>query len=67
MKTMLDYLPFFIVALFAVTLYFPKVFAQESHHFGSDLSIEQAIEQVKLAPSKLNPHLKNSQEKSDRS
>ncbi|MBF2019786.1 MAG: hypothetical protein IGR93_06700 [Hydrococcus sp. C42_A2020_068] len=67
MKTIFDYLPFFIVALFAVTLCFPKVFAQEIHRFGSDLSIEQAIEQVKPAPSKLNPYLSNSPGKSERS
>jgi hypothetical protein len=67
MKKIFDYLPFFIVALFAVTICFPKVFAQESHRFGSNLQIEQAIEQVKPARSQMNPHLKNSEENNDRS
>jgi hypothetical protein len=31
MKKIFDYLPFFIVALFATSLYFPKILAKENH------------------------------------
>jgi hypothetical protein len=46
MKKIFDYLPFFIVALFAVTLVFPKFFSQKDSVFGANVSKESAIEQL---------------------
>jgi hypothetical protein len=45
MRRVFDYLPFFIVALFAVTIVVPKVFAQDNKII--DHRIEPAIAQVR--------------------
>jgi hypothetical protein len=37
------------VALFAATVFFPKVFAQENHFFYSKIQLEQTSEHVKAA------------------
>ncbi|MCU0533388.1 MAG: hypothetical protein MUD14_05780 [Hydrococcus sp. Prado102] len=46
MKKIFDYLPFFVVALFATTLYFPKVFAKENHFSNVEKLNKPAIAQV---------------------
>lgn len=46
MKKIFDYLPFFIVALFATTLYFPKIFAKENHLLNFQRLDKPAIAQM---------------------
>jgi hypothetical protein len=56
-KRIFDYLPFFVVALFAVTVCFPKVFIQDSQRFNLAVSNKQAIEQIKPALLKSSANL----------
>jgi hypothetical protein len=55
MKKIFDYLPFFIVALFATTIYFPKVFAKNNHFSNFQRANEPAIAQV-ITSSKRDRH-----------
>ncbi|NJP19099.1 MAG: hypothetical protein HC763_09170 [Hydrococcus sp. CRU_1_1] len=58
MKKIFDYLPFFVVALFATTLFFPKVFVQENHLLNFQRLNKPAIAQVIASskPDRPSPH-----------